>query len=60
MRRKLFLYMLALAAIVLAFLACGLFFFGHFATAKQNAAINLSFQMKRFERQVNKYFQVLT
>ena len=60
MRRKLFLYMLALAAIVLAFLACGLFFFGHFATAKQNAANNLSFQMKTFERQVNKYFEDLT
>ncbi len=60
MRRKLFWYMLALAVIVLAFLACGLFFFGHFATAKEKAVSNLSFQMRTFDRQISKYFEDLT
>ena len=60
MRRKLLRYMLALAAIVLAFLSCGLFFLGHFSTAKQSAANNLNFQMKTFERQILKYFEDLT
>ncbi len=60
MRRKLLRYMFALAAIVLAFLSCGLFFLGHFSTAKQSAANNLNFQMKTFERQILKYFEDLT
>ncbi len=60
MRRKLFLYMLALAMIVLAFLACGLFFFGHFSSAKQRAANTLSFQMRTFDRQISKYFEDVT
>lgn len=60
MRRKLFFYMLALAVIVLSFLLCGLFFFGHFSSAKQTAANDLSFQMKTFDRQVSKYFEDMT
>ncbi len=54
MRRKLLIYMLALAIIVLVFLACGLFFLGHFVTAKQKAAAALSYQMQTYERQVLK------
>ncbi len=60
MRRKLLFYMLALAVVVLAFLSCGLFFLGHFSTAKHSAVNNLSFQMKIFERQVSKYFEDMT
>ena len=60
MRRKLFLCMLALAVIVLMFLSCGLFFLGHFSTAKNNAVNNLSFQMITFERQTAKYFEDMT
>ena len=60
MRRKLLLYMLALAIIVLFFLACGLFFLGHFVTAKQKAAAALSYQMQTYERQVLKYFEDMT
>lgn len=60
MRRKLLIYMLALAIIVLVFLACGLFFLGHFVTAKQKAAAALSYQMQTYERQVLKYFEDMT
>lgn len=35
MRRRLFTYMLALAIIVLFFLACGLFFLGHFTSSEK-------------------------
>lgn len=52
--------MLALAVIVLMFLSCGLFFLGHFSTAKNNAVNNLSFQMITFERQTAKYFEDMT
>ncbi len=57
MRHKLFLYMLALAVIVLAFLACGLFFLGHFSSARQKAADDLAFQMRTFDRQISEYFE---
>ena len=57
MRRRLFLYMLTLAVTVLSLLASGLLFFGHFSTAKETAANNLTFQMKTFERQVSDYFE---
>lgn len=60
MRRKLFLYMLALAVILLTLLACGLFFFGHFTTAKQTAENTLSFQMRTFDRQISKFFEDMT
>ena len=60
MRRKLFFYMLTLAVIVIAFLAMGLFFLGHFSTAKETASNNLSFQMKTFDRQVSGYFSDLS
>lgn len=60
MKHKLFWYMLALAVIVLSFLGCGLFFFGHFSTAKESVENNLAFQMRTYERQVSKYFEDMT
>lgn len=60
MKHKLFWYMLALALIVLSFLGCGLFFFGHFSTAKESVENNLAFQMRTYERQVSKYFEDMT
>ena len=38
MRRRLFLYMLALALIILVFLAVGLFFLGHFSTTGEKVS----------------------
>ena len=60
MKHKLFWYMLALAVIVLSFFGCGLFFFGHFSTAKESVENNLAFQMRTYERQVSKYFEDMT
>lgn len=60
MRRKLLLYMLALAVIVLAFLAAGLIFLGQYSTAKEQIAKDLSFQSSVYERQVDKYYDDLT
>lgn len=60
MKHKLFWYMISLAVIVLSFLGCGLFFFGHFTTAKESVANNLAFQMRTYERQVSKYFEDMT
>lgn len=60
MRRKLFLYMLALAVIVLSFLAIGLFFLGNFSSTKAMVAKDLSFQLDVYERQIDKYYDDLT
>lgn len=60
MKHKLFWYMLALAVIVLSFLGCGMFFFGHFSTAKESVENTLAFQMRTYERQVSKYFEDMT
>ena len=60
MRRRLFTYMLALAIIVLFFLACGLFFLGHFTSSEKKAESSLSYQMQTYERQISKYFEDLT
>lgn len=60
MRRKLFLYMLALGIIVLTFLAFGLSFLGNFSSAKATLSKDLSFQLGVYERQIDKYYDDLT
>ena len=57
MRRKLFFYMLALAVILLIFLAVGLFFLGHFSTTKAKVSEDLSFQLDVYERQIDKHYE---
>ena len=59
MRRRLFLYMLALALILLLFLAVGLFFLGHFSTTGEKVSDNLSFQLDVYERQIDKQYEDL-
>ncbi len=59
-RRKLFLYMLALAVIVLSFIAVGLFFIDNFSSTKKIIAKDLSFQTDSFYRQIDKYYDDLT
>lgn len=59
MRRRLFLYMLTLAVIILLFLASGLYFLGHFSSTRAKVAGDLSFQMDVYERQVAGYFEDL-
>lgn len=59
MRRRLFLYMLALALILLLFLAVGLFFLGHFSTTGEKVSDNLSFQLDVYERQIDEQYEDL-
>lgn len=59
MRRRLFLYMLALAVILLIFLAVGLFFLGHFSTTKATVSDDLSFQLDVYERQIDEQYEDL-
>lgn len=60
MRRKLFLYMLALSVIVLSLLAMGLLLLGNFTSTKETVSKDLSFQSDVFERQIDKYYDDLT
>lgn len=60
MRRKLFLYMLALAVIVLSLLVIGLLLLGNFTSTKETVSKDLSFQSDVFERQIDKYYDDLT
>lgn len=60
MRRRLFLYMLVLAAIILAFLSSGFVLLGNYSTTKDRFARDLSFQSDVFERQIDKYYDDLT
>lgn len=60
MRRKLFIYMLVLAVIILAFLASGFVMLGNYSTTKERFAKELSFQSDVFERQIDKYYDNLT
>lgn len=59
MRRRLFLYMLALALILLLFLAVGLFFLGHFSTTGEKVSDDLSFQLDVYERQIDEQYEDL-
>ena len=60
MRRKLFLYMLVLAVMILAFLSSGFALLGNYTTPKDRFAKELSFQSDVFERQIDKYYDDLT
>lgn len=60
LRRKLFLYMLAIAGIVLCSIATGLFFIDNFSSTKKTVAKDLSVQADGFYRQVDKYYDDLT
>ena len=60
MRRKLFLYMLVLALLLLSALAVGLFLLENYATVKEKTSNNLSFQMNVFKRQIERQGEELT
>lgn len=59
LRRKLFIYMITLAVITLAFIATGSFFMGNFSSTKETVSQNLSFQLDVYERQVDRYYDDL-
>lgn len=57
LRQKLFGSMLLLAAILLCFLASGLFLFGRFSSTKKETAQALALQMEVFERDMTSYWE---
>ena len=59
MKRKLFGYMLLLAALLLLALMAGLFLFGRFDSAKKNTYESLDIQMEVFEKDISTHFDNL-
>ena len=57
LRRKLFGSMLLLAAILMCFLASGLFLSGRFSSTKKETAQALALQMEVFERDISSYWE---
>lgn len=59
LKRKLFVYMIVLAVLLLVLLILGTYLIGGFTNTKQRVAATLEFQSEIFERQIDTYFDSL-